>query len=127
MPRFTRFAKGFQRGKKKGQNKTEEAYAAYLGTLKLAGDIADFGYEWITLKLADDTRYTPDFFVLTSDYTVEFHEVKAGILNKSTGEVKALMKDDALVKIKVAAERFPFRFKMAFLYKGTWYWKEYLE
>lgn len=56
-------------------------------------------FEAMTLRLAKLTRYTPDFMVLLSDGTIEFHEVK--------GSWKAPGQDDSRVKIKVAAEIFP--------------------
>jgi hypothetical protein len=60
------------------------------------------GFEEITLKLGDDCRYTPDFWVLGDDDVLEFHETKGRWM------------DDAKVKMKVAAEKYPqFRF-MAF-------------
>lgn len=55
-------------------------------------------FEGIKLKLADKTYYTPDFFLMRSDGTLECHEVKGH------------WEDDARVKIKCAAEKFPFRF-----------------
>lgn len=81
-------------------NRTEKARAIELEALKRAGQIADWKFEGITLKLADDTRYTPDLFVLENDGQCRFEEIKG------------FMRDDALVKIKVAAALFPFRFVM---------------
>ena len=61
-------------------------------------------FEAVTLRLADDCRYTPDFMVIAEDGVVEFHEVKAGF-----------WRDDARVKLRVAAETYPmFRFKSCF-------------
>lgn len=79
-------------------NGTESEYAALLETRKLTGDIAWYSFEAITLKLAQDTRLTPDFLVMRGDGSLECHEVKG------------FWEDDARVKIKVAAEKFPFRF-----------------
>lgn len=80
-------------------NKTEAEYAALLEIRKRSGgDIEWYAFEAITLKLADDTRYTPDFLVMRHDGTLECHETKG------------FWRDDALIKIKVAAEKFPFRF-----------------
>lgn len=89
-------AKGTQRPFK--GNKTEAAYMVLLEAKKRAGEIVWYGFEAVTLKLADDTRYTPDFAVLLADMTIEMHEVKG------------FWRDDARVKIKVAAAMFPFRF-----------------
>lgn len=67
------------------------------------------GVQCITLKLADDTRYTPDFWTLTRGALVA-HEVKGGFT-----------RDDAWVKLKVAARLYPFiRFCIARYEKGGW-------
>ena len=79
-------------------NKTEQAYGAYLELRKRCGEILGYGFERIKLRLADNTFYTPDFDVVAADGTLELHEVKG------------FWEDDARVKIKVAAEVFPFRF-----------------
>jgi hypothetical protein len=79
-------------------NKTEAAYAVRLEEMKAAGVIRWFSFEGMTFKLADNTRYTPDFAVMRADGLIELHEVKG------------FWRDDARVKIKVAAELFPFRF-----------------
>lgn len=76
-------------------NKTESAYAQELALRQAAGEIVAFGYEQIKFKLADKTFYTPDFFVVRSDGSMELHEVKG------------FWEDDARVKIKVAAKEFP--------------------
>lgn len=87
-------ARGRTTGRKPGMNKTEAEHAANLAIRKAAGEILDYRYEHLTIKIADDTRYTPDFWVLLPDGTIEFHEVKGWAFE-----------DDALVKIKVAAEQ----------------------
>lgn len=79
-------------------NKTEAAYAAHLEELKAGGLILWWKFEALKLRLADNTFYTPDFAVLFSDGTFVIKEVKG------------FMTDDANVKIKVAAETFPFQF-----------------
>jgi hypothetical protein len=80
-------------------NKTEQAYAAYLALLKAAGEILWFEFEAVKLRLADNTFYTCDFAVMAADGVMEMHEVKG------------FWTDDARVKIKVAASKFPFRFR----------------
>ncbi len=67
-----------------------------------SGEILDWEFEKFTLKLAQDTRYTPDFFVVKRDQTAEFHEVKVALKSGAF-----LAEDDAKVKIKVASEMFP--------------------
>ena len=79
-------------------NKTEVAYAAHLETLKRAGLVLWYRFEAVKLRLADNTFYTPDFAVMLPDGEIELHEVKG------------FWRDDARVKIKVAAEMYPFQF-----------------
>lgn len=85
-----------------GMNKTEQAYAQILEAQKRNGEIRDWWYEKVTLKLADDTRYTPDFTVIENDGEMRFVETKGGFI-----------REDARVKLAVAAEQFPFRFTRA--------------
>jgi len=100
-------------------NGTEKRYAATLDARLLAGEIAWYVFESITLKLADDTRYTPDFAVMLPDGSFEFHEVKGFAL------------EDSVVKWKVAGERFPFVFRMIWARKkadgGGWLVRTYGE
>lgn len=79
-------------------NKTEAAYARDLRDAVTLGDVAWYKFEGLKLRLADNTFYTPDFAVMLSNGQMELHEVKG------------FWQDDARVKIKVAAELYPFRF-----------------
>jgi hypothetical protein len=79
-------------------NKLEAAYALELQRQLQAGEIQWWKFEAMTFKLADNTRYTPDFAVMRADNVMEFRETKGRWM------------DDAKVKIKVAAEAFPFPF-----------------
>ena len=88
-------ARGRSSGRKVGMNKLEEDYAKELELQKLAKQIVEFKFESIKLRLANNTTYTPDFYCLLSDLTIEFREVKG------------FWEDDARVKIKVAAEHYP--------------------
>lgn len=84
---------------KTGQmNKTESAYCQLLELRKRAGEIDWYRFEGIKLRLTDNTFYTPDFAVMLANGEMEMHEVKG------------FWADDARVKIKVAAEQYPFRF-----------------
>lgn len=94
-------------------NKTEAAYAARLEAMKAAGEISDYRFECVKLRLADKTFYTPDFMVLRPDGGFEMHEVKG------------FWEDDARVKIKVAAESFPFKFVAVRKVKGAWVFEEF--
>ncbi len=79
-------------------NKTEAAFAAHLELQKHAGEVLWWKFEPLKLRLADTTFYTPDFAVLQSDGVLELCEIKG------------FWRDDARVKIKVAASLYPFRF-----------------
>lgn len=84
---------------KTGQmNLTERDYGDTLELRKRAGEIAWYRFEGVKLRLADNTFYTPDFAVMLIGGELEIHEVKGH------------WTDDARVKIKVAAEMYPFRF-----------------
>lgn len=87
-------------------NNAEFAYSKTLELRKIAGEILWYSFEGMTLRLADRTTYTPDFVVMLADRTLEMHEVKG------------FWTDDAKVKIKVAAEKFPFRFVAVRMVKG---------
>lgn len=98
-------------------NKTEADYAALLELRKRAGgDIDWYAFEAITLKLADALRLTPDFFVMRADGVLELHEVKGR--KKVDGRDVAWITEDARIKLKVAVEKFPFRFLVAFPERG---------
>lgn len=79
-------------------NKTEAAYAARLDQRRMAGEVVWFKFEGIKLRLANNTFYTPDFFVMLADGALEAHEVKGYWV------------DDARAKIKIAADLYPMRF-----------------
>ena len=91
------FAQG--RLKTGAMNKTEAAYERDLRDAQALGDVLWYKFEGLKLRLADNTFYTPDFAVLASDGVLECHEIKG------------FWTDDARVKIKIAAELYPFRFK----------------
>lgn len=95
--------------------KPEQAYHANLTLQVQAGSILNFRYEALKLRLADRTWYTPDFMVQRLDGTLELHEIKGCTKNKITGAFKAYAEEDALVKLKVAAEVwFEYRFCLCY-------------
>lgn len=103
-------------GRMKGRkmNKTEAAYNNYLEVIKQAGEYLWFEFEPMNLRLADKCFYKVDFMVLTKNMQLEVHETKGGFIT-----------DDSLVKIKAAAEKFPFKFKIIQLIKGEWKIREF--
>jgi hypothetical protein len=94
--RFDHFALG--RLPAGAMNKTEALYAKHLELRKADGDVLWYRFEGVKLRLADKTFLTPDFAIMTRDGVIELHDCKG------------FMMDDANVKIKVAADQYPFRF-----------------
>lgn len=71
-------------------------------------------YESLRFKLADKTTYTPDFMVIMSTGEIALYEVKG------------FWRDDARVKIKVAAEMYPeFRWFAWTKVRGEWKHEEF--
>lgn len=128
MNKFTAFGRGRQR--KPGEmNKTESKYEQHLERLKQSGRVLWYSYEPASLKLADGTYYKPDFMVMMADGLIECHEVKGGTRKRnSAGDVvsKPFIHDSkSTVKIKVAAERFPFIFRLVWPDKDVWHSQDY--
>jgi len=94
-------------------NKTETAYAKHLEMQKMFGNVEWYEFEPMNLRLADKCFYAVDFLVMRVGGQLECHEVKG------------YWTDDALVKIKAAAAKFPFRFIAVRLVKGNWEIREF--
>lgn len=91
---------------KTGQmNKTEERFAQMLELERHAGKVQWWKFEAIKLMLAKNTSITVDFGVLPDTGILTMIDVKGS---------KAMVTDDARVKMKVAAEMYPFVFKFAY-------------
>jgi len=89
-------------------NRLEEAYASYLEQLRRGGAIAAWKFEPMRLCLAPRCSYTPDFLVVASEAP-----------QVCLDDVKGYWRDDARVKIRVAAAQFPwFRFRGVTRSKG---------
>ncbi len=86
------------------RNDTELSYEKRLQLLLNAGEILWFKFESLKLRLADNTFYSPDFFVMNKNGELEAHEVKGAA---------AIFADDAKVKVKVASSIYPFKFFVA--------------
>ncbi len=105
----------------KGMNKTEARYGAFLESQKAIGTIAWYRFEGITLKLGFDNRLTVDFAVMTANGSLELHDCKAS-RNGRTPHIE----DDALAKMRDAAENFPFRILVVWPgMRGEWENKEF--
>lgn len=80
-------------------NRWESEYAKFLCNCMFSEEIAGFKFEAFRLSLGGGVQYIPDFFVLENDESFSVHEVKG------------FWRDDARVKFKIAADRYPqFRF-----------------
>lgn len=87
-------------------NKTE---AAFWDILVVEHPFSTVLAQELTLKIANGCRYTPDFAVVNRDGAPTFFEVKGH------------MRDDAAVKIKVAAAQFPaWAFWLVWRKAGQW-------
>lgn len=70
--------------------------SAWLAVIRADITLAWIGVHAMTFKIGDDCRYTPDFMALNIDGELIAYETKG------------FMRDDARVKLKVAARMFPF-------------------
>lgn len=101
-------------------NATEQKFIDQWITPRLqTGEIVDYWFEAVTLRLADALRYTPDFFVQDKDGYLSFYEVKGTTRNKQ-GKQIAYAYDDAKAKVAVSPFHFPFNFYIAFCTKQGW-------
>ena len=95
-------------------NATEYRYSRILEKMKLASRIISWQFEPLTFRLGHRCNYTPDFLVVTPQ-EIQIHEVKGGYI-----------REDGLIKWKLAAERHPeFRFYLCRYRKGEGSVEEY--
>lgn len=108
-------AGAFARGRlpKTKMNKLEANYGAYLDVLKHSGEVLWWRFQPLKLRLADGSYFTPDFGVLTRSSMFELHETKG------------FWREAARVRIKIAAELFPFRFIAIKRDGGNWVREEF--
>jgi len=85
---------------RRGQpNKEEADFGRILSTWP---GVKRFVFEGITLRIANGARYTPDYYVVLTDGTLCFYEIKG--LRRAAG----------ILALKVAANQFPeFQFLIA--------------
>lgn len=96
-----------------GANDLEVAYGAFLDHQKAMGEVLEWYWQPMSLRLTflEDGRgdfYRPDFLVVTSTREIQIHETKG------------FMQDDARTKLKVAAALYPFRFVLVQRKGGVW-------
>lgn len=109
MAERTRFGKIDNAPRATFKTKLEAQYAAFLYALRVTGEVRDYRYEALTLRLGRDCRFTPDFMVMAPDDVIECHEVKG-----------PHAWEDAIVKLRTAAEMYPFRFYLCRHSKNGW-------
>lgn len=98
-----------RRIKEKGMNKTEKEFSKILDSALASGEIARWQFEEVTLKIAPSTRYIPDFVAVMPTGTWQVFEIKGHL------------EDDAAVKFKAAAEKYPeISFHMLKKQNGQW-------
>jgi hypothetical protein len=78
------------------ESKLNKLESAWLAVLRADITLAWVGVHALTFKIGDDCRYTPDFIALNLDGELIAYETKG------------FMREDARVKLKVAARMFPF-------------------
>lgn len=77
-------------------NGYERDYAQHLEARRQAGEIREYYFEALKLRIGRACFYTPDFLVVRADDVVELHEVKG------------FWEEDARVKVKAVAALYPF-------------------
>jgi hypothetical protein len=97
----------------RGMNKLEANYSRYLDAQKQVGRIIWWGFEKIRLRLAEGAWFKADFFVVKADGAMEVHEVKG------------FWREAARLRIKVAADNFPFKFIAVTHEKGRWCYESF--
>jgi hypothetical protein len=97
-------------------NGTESAYSEWLEAEKTAGRVLWWKFEGLSFRLAKGVSYVPDFVVMLAGGEIQCHEVKGFYIG------------DGKAKVKVAAEMFPFTFRVILGKKsakrdgGAWVW-----
>lgn len=101
-----------------GLNRTEQAFKEYLENMWRGTHIKVLA-QCITLKIGNGVRYTPDFcFHARDDHTEQ---------DLDAYEVKGFAREDAIVKLKVAASIYPWiKFHLVTRKKGEWQIQEVL-
>lgn len=108
-------------------NKTEQRFAEYCEHRRLIGEIRTFQMKPDCIALSATCRYYPDAVITHNDGSFEVVDCKAAwvktskVLKKKSVHIH--IEDDALVKIKWSASKFPeYTFSLYGLHHktGTW-------
>ena len=83
---------GTKRKKPGEMNRLEKKYAdEILEPLKVSGEIVEYVFERIKLKIAPNCYYIPDFMVIMESGEIIFDEIKGGYMdNKSIVKFKSV-------------------------------------
>ena len=106
-------ARGRVRKRKGEMNEQEELFAGKLRREQMEGIVAWWGFEAVTLRLADRTTWTPDFAMLYRDGSLWLVDVK-GAKKTKAGNYLPFIEQHTKVKSKVAAEQFPITIAVAY-------------
>lgn len=103
-------------------NKTEAAYARLLEARRVAGEVAWWAFEPLSLRLAKGSSYSPDFVHVESDGLIVCTETK--------GTAGWSLDSESRTKWKACGERYPlFAFRAATARRkadgGGWDHEEY--
>lgn len=114
VARQSEIGKALKQSSKPLLNKTETEFRGVIKTFNPDGFITE---QAITFRLANGVRYSPDFVVFNPMAgTVDAYEVKGERRKDSQWAT-----DDARVKLKVAAAKYPFiRWTIAWKECGKW-------
>lgn len=90
------------------RSKAEYEWSYRLEIMKQNGEIRNWYYEPINIRLGEATYYRPDFLIIHNDGEAVFQEIKGGFI-----------RDKSLVKYKAAADKYPeMKFEMWQKQKG---------
>ena len=89
-------------------NRLEASYAKHLESRKHAGEVAAYWFEAMALRIGDRCFWHPDFCVCLADGAIELHDTKG------------FCRDDAMVKAKAVADKYPFTIYFVYFKKGQW-------
>lgn len=92
MPRPIRFRAAPRQTPRNQPNRLEQAFLEYI---RGQPGVATVRFNAITLVLANNVRFTPDVWVVMDNGDAVFYEIKG------------FMRDDARIKLQVAAQQYP--------------------